>query len=90
MSKNTYPLKLPRSVNAAAIALAELDGVSLNQFIAAAVAKKVGTLRTAREFLNERAGRRRGAIAHRSSRAHALARSANTCRYPGSRRFTES
>lgn len=32
------------------------DGVSLNQSIAAAVAKKVGSLRTAREFLRERAG----------------------------------
>ena len=57
MSKNTYPLKLPNSVKAAAAALAKLDGVSLNQFIAAAVAEKVGTLRTAREFLQERAGR---------------------------------
>ena len=56
MSKSTYPLKLPNSVKAAAVALAELDGVSLNQFIAAAVAEKVGTLRTAREFLQERAG----------------------------------
>lgn len=55
MSKSTYPLKLPNSVKAAAVALAELDGVSLNQFIAAAVAEKVGTLRTAHEFLQERA-----------------------------------
>lgn len=56
MSKSTYPLKLPTSVKDAAAELAKLDGVSLNQFIAAAVAEKVGTLRTAREFLQERAG----------------------------------
>ena len=55
MSKSTYPLKLPTSVKNAAAELARLDGVSLNQFIAAAVAEKVGTIRTAREFLHERA-----------------------------------
>lgn len=57
MSKNTYPLKLPTSVKHAAAELAKEDGVSLNQFIAAAVAEKVGTLRTASEFLAERAGK---------------------------------
>ncbi|MHB8253477.1 MAG: pilus assembly protein HicB [Acidiferrobacter sp.] len=56
MSKNTYPLKLPSSIKNAAADLAKLDGVSLNQFIAAAVAEKVGTLRTAHAFLRERAG----------------------------------
>ena len=56
MSKATYPLKLPTSVKNAVAELAKLDGVSLNQFIAAAVAEKVGTIRTAREFLHERAG----------------------------------
>ncbi len=57
MSKGTYPLKLPTSVkNAADEELAKLDGVSLNQFIAAAVAEKVGTIRTARDFLRERSG----------------------------------
>lgn len=55
MSKNTYPLKLPSSVKNAAAELAKLDGVSLNQFIAAAVAEKVGTLRTASDFLRQRA-----------------------------------
>jgi predicted HicB family RNase H-like nuclease len=44
MSKSTYPLKLPTSVKNAAAELAKLDGVSLNQFIAAAVAEKVGTI----------------------------------------------
>ena len=56
MSKSTYPLKLPSSVKNAAAELAKVDGVSLNQFIAAAVAEKVGTLQTARVFLQERAG----------------------------------
>ena len=56
MSKSTYPLKLPTSVKNAAAELAKADGVSLNQFIAAAVAEKVGTIRTARDFLQERAG----------------------------------
>jgi hypothetical protein len=56
MSKNTYPLKLPASVKKAAAELAAHDGVSLNQFIAAAVAEKVGSLRAANDFLRERAG----------------------------------
>jgi hypothetical protein len=56
VSKSTYPLKLPNSVKNAAAELAKVDGVSLNQFIAAAVAEKVGTLQTARVFLQERAG----------------------------------
>jgi hypothetical protein len=57
MSKSTYPLKLPNSIKTAAAELARIDGVSLNQFIAAAVAEKVGVLRTANEFLKQRAGK---------------------------------
>ena len=56
MSKSAYPLKMPHSVKAAAARLAKADGVSLNQFIAAAVAEKVGVIETAREFLERRAG----------------------------------
>jgi hypothetical protein len=41
MSKATYPLKLPLSVKKAAQRLAKEDGVSLNQWIAVAVAEKV-------------------------------------------------
>jgi uncharacterized protein HemY len=37
-------------------ALAAFDGVSLNQFIAAAAAEKVGSLRAADDFMRERAG----------------------------------
>jgi hypothetical protein len=40
MSKGTYPLKLPASIKAAAARLAKEDGVSLNQWIASAVAQK--------------------------------------------------
>ncbi len=57
MSKAAYPLKLPASVKAAATRLAKADGVSLNQFIAVAVAEKVGVLETAEEFLRRRAGK---------------------------------
>ncbi|HEX4051018.1 MAG TPA: hypothetical protein VHY19_09090 [Steroidobacteraceae bacterium] len=56
MSKSTYPLKLPNSIKNAAAELAKADGVSLNQFIAAAVAEKVGSLQTAQIFLEQRAG----------------------------------
>jgi hypothetical protein len=57
MSKSAYPLKLPASVKAAAARLAKSDGVSLNQFIAVAVAEKVGVMETAAEFLARRAGK---------------------------------
>ncbi len=57
MSKSAYPLKLPSSVKNAAAELAKADGVSLNQFIAAAVAEKIGSLRAAEAFLAQRAGR---------------------------------
>jgi hypothetical protein len=56
MSKATYPLKLPASVKAAAARLAKEDGVSLNQWIAAAVAQKVGAVETAAAFFRRRAG----------------------------------
>lgn len=55
MSKATYPLKLPASVKDAAARLAREDGVSLNQWIAAAVAEKVGAVETAASFLQKRA-----------------------------------
>jgi len=42
MSKARYPLKLPVSIKKAAQRLAKEDGVSLNQWIASAVAQKVG------------------------------------------------
>ncbi len=57
MSKSAYPLKMPNSVKAAAARLAKADGVSLNQFIAVAVAEKVGAMETAAEFLRRRAAK---------------------------------
>ena len=60
MSKSTYPLKLPLSTKKAAQRLAKEDGVSLNQWIAVAVAEKVGVVETAAEFFSKRAGRATG------------------------------
>lgn len=56
MSTATYPLKLPKSVKTAAARLAKEDGVSLNQWISAAVAQKIGAVETASVFLRRRAG----------------------------------
>jgi len=61
MSKATYPLKLPLSIKKAAQRLAKEDGVSLNQWIAAAVAEKVGVVETAAEFFQKRKGKATGA-----------------------------
>ena len=61
MSKATYPLKLPHSIKRAAQRLAKEDGVSLNQWIAAAVAEKVGVVETAADFFRKRAGGATGA-----------------------------
>jgi hypothetical protein len=61
MSKATYPLKLPLSIKKAAQRLAKEDGVSLNQWIAVAVAEKVGVVETAAEFFKKRAASATGA-----------------------------
>ena len=55
MSKTTHSLKLPASLKAAAARLAREDGVSLNQWIASAVAQKVGAVETTAEFFHRRA-----------------------------------
>jgi hypothetical protein len=60
MSRAIYPLKLPVSIKKAAQRLAKEDGVSLNQWIAAAVAQKVGVVETAAEFFKKRAGNATG------------------------------
>ena len=59
MSKASYPLKLPASVKEAAARLAKEDGVSLNQWIAVAIAQKIGVVETASDFLRRRAGKAR-------------------------------
>jgi hypothetical protein len=58
MSKAYYPLKLPASVKAAAARLAKEDGVSLNQWIAVAIAQKIAAVETASNFVR-RAGKAR-------------------------------
>ena len=60
MSKATYPLKLPLSIKKAAQRLAKEDGVSLNQWIAVAVAEKVGVVETPADFFKNRAGKATG------------------------------
>lgn len=54
--KSNFPLRLPESIKRAAEALAKEDGVSLNQFVAVAVAEKVSALKTL-GYLEERARR---------------------------------
>ena len=51
-----YPLRLSQSVMQALKETAAQEGVSLNQFIATAVAEKLSALRT-EDMLRERAGR---------------------------------
>jgi len=60
MNRFRYPLRLPLSIKRAAERLAKEDGVSLNQWIAAAVAEKVGVIETAAAFFSRRAGNRKG------------------------------
>lgn len=50
----TYPLRLPRSVKAAAEKLAREEGISMNQFVATAVAEKLAAMQTASFFLERR------------------------------------
>ena len=52
-----YPLNLPSSLKETAARLAKEDGVSLNQWIATAVAQKIGAVETAEVFLAQRAAR---------------------------------
>jgi hypothetical protein len=53
---STYPLRLPRSVKAAAEKMAQDEGISLNQFVATAVAEKLAVMNTAK-FFGERKAR---------------------------------
>lgn len=57
-TRTRYPLHLPGSLKETAARLAKNDGVSLNQWIATAVAQKIGAVETAEELLRGRtAGR---------------------------------
>jgi len=57
MTKNpqsTYPLRLPRSVKAEVQRRAKADGVSINQFVATAVAEKLSAMNAATFFADRR------------------------------------
>ena len=56
-AKAAFALKLPHSVTNAASRLTAVYGVSLNHFIAVAVAEKIGTLESADVFFEQRAGK---------------------------------
>jgi hypothetical protein len=56
-SRASYPLKLPASVKDAAARLAKEDGVSLNQWIAVAIAQKIAVVETASDFLKRQAAK---------------------------------
>ncbi|MBM3556263.1 MAG: toxin-antitoxin system HicB family antitoxin [Alphaproteobacteria bacterium] len=51
---SVYPLRLPRSIKAAVQKIAAEEGVSLNQFVATAVAEKLSAMRTAAYFEERR------------------------------------
>jgi hypothetical protein len=53
-SQSTYPLRLPRSVKAEVERRAKADGVSINQFVATAVAEKLAAMNTAAFFAERR------------------------------------
>lgn len=51
---STYPLRLPKSVKAAVEKLAREEGISMNQFVATAVAEKLAAMQTATFFAERR------------------------------------
>src|SRR2546421_12106564 len=54
LSNNTFPLRLPRSVKAEVKRRAKEDGISVNQFVATAVAEKLAAMNTATFFAERR------------------------------------
>ena len=53
-SQSTYPLRLPRSVKAEVERRAREDGISINQFVATAVAEKLAVMNTVTFFAERR------------------------------------
>lgn len=51
---STYPLRLPLSVKAEVERRAKSDGISVNQFVATAVAEKLAAMNTAAFFAERR------------------------------------
>ena len=54
-TKGTYPLRLPQSVKAEVERQAKADGISVNQFVATAVAENLAAMNTAAFFAERRA-----------------------------------
>ena len=54
-SQSTYSLRLPRSIKAEVERRARADGISINQFVATAVAEKLAAMNTAAFFADRRA-----------------------------------
>ncbi|MBF0373484.1 MAG: toxin-antitoxin system HicB family antitoxin [Alphaproteobacteria bacterium] len=53
-TSSTYALRLPRSIKAAVEKIAKEEGISLNQFVATAVAEKLSAMKTATFFAERR------------------------------------
>jgi hypothetical protein len=53
-TQSTYPLRLPRSIKAEVERRAKEDGISINQFVATAVAEKLAVMNTAAFFAERR------------------------------------
>jgi hypothetical protein len=53
--KETYPLRLPRSLKQAVEQWSRQDGSSINQFVVTAIAEKISALETARFFSDRQA-----------------------------------
>jgi hypothetical protein len=51
---STYPLRLPKSVKAEVEKRAKEEGISVNQFVATAVAEKLAAMNTATFFAERR------------------------------------
>lgn len=57
MRANNFALRLPQSLFTHLREAAAEDGVAMNQYVAVALAEKLASRKTARQFLEERAGR---------------------------------
>ena len=53
-TQGTYPLRLPRSIKAEVERRAREDGISINQFVATAVAEKLAVMNTVTFFAERR------------------------------------
>ena len=53
-TQSTYPLRLPRSIKAEVERRAREDGISINQFVATAVAEKLAVMNTVTFFADRR------------------------------------